>query len=215
VLPWLEKVLPEWLKGLFLHWRPQKKPVFSRTKVDYIYSHFLGQNHVRKGGRKKICRTHFSVTVTNRSDAKYILEELTLWLKIGEKTHRFRLYDEERRKCDVPYTLESHTIYTFSYNAVPEGFTVWPGQYDGTLPFSNKDEMQFYATYRSENGRTHEILIENLRRMRFNPELIANYSFLPCFYDYHRQTYPIRHPPPTTDESHAGHRNPFRLGQAL
>jgi hypothetical protein len=173
VLPWLKKFIPEKLQKVVPDWRPQKKPVFSLLKVDYIYSHFRGQNHVRKGGRKKICRTHCSVTVLNRSDKKYILQELTLWVKIGDKEHPFRLFDEERQKWDVPYTLEPHSIYTFSYNAVPEGFTVWPGHYDGTLPFSGKDKLQFYITYRTERGRTREISVENVRQLRFNPELIA------------------------------------------
>lgn len=173
VLPGLGKLVPEWFKVLIRRWGPQKKPLFSQVNLNYIYSHFRGQNHVRKGGRKKICRTHLSVTVLNRSDEKYTLQELTLWVEIGDKTFRFRLYDEEREKWDVPYTLEPHTIYTLSYNAVPEGFTVWPGHYDGTLLFSTKDKIQFYITYRTENGHTQKIPVENVRQLRFNPELIV------------------------------------------
>jgi hypothetical protein len=167
-------LIPEYLKGLFQRLRPQKKPVFSQVKVDYIYSHFRGQNHVRKGGRKKICHTHLSIMMLNRSDARYILQELTLWVKIGGQTYRFRLYDNECGKWDVPYTLEPHTIYSFSYNAVPVGFRVWPGHYDGTLPFRSKDKMLFYITYRTERGQTQEVTVDNVRKVRFNTGQIVD-----------------------------------------
>lgn len=170
---WLVKQVPDAVKKFLPKW-PHKKPLFTDVHVSYVYSQFRGQNHVRKGGRKKFCHTSLSFTILNRSGSIFVLQDLTLWVSIGTKMHRFNLFDEELNKWGVQYNLEGHKIYTFSYRCVPAGFAAWLGYEDGTLPFSSKDEIEFYCTYQTERGHTERIEVGSVQRLRFNPALIAS-----------------------------------------
>src|SRR5258708_17428057 len=68
------------------------KLLFSKVAGVYRYSHYVGQNHVRYGGEKRIYQADVSLTVFNPSKSDKVIRELTLHCTVNGKEDRFRLF---------------------------------------------------------------------------------------------------------------------------
>jgi hypothetical protein len=155
-------------------WLNHRKLVFTRTKGVIHYSHYIGQNHVREGGFKKIFQAQLSLSVFNPGKKPRVLRELTLTVVVDGRDHCFRLYDHKEKSWEENYTLPPHHVTGLSWDAAPDGYGLSVGWgADGIIPILEVNSINIYLTYLDEHGRHHRISVESVKTQRLPKEQIA------------------------------------------
>ncbi len=152
----------------------QRKLVFTKTKAVVIYSHFVGRNHVREGGQKKLIEGRLSLAVYNPNKKPRIFRDLTLCVTVDNCVHPFGLYDHKARAWDEDYTLAPHHITGLSWDASPKGHGLslrWGAE--GIIPVDDLDSVSLSIKYLDEHGRHHQVPIDSVKIQRIPVEQIA------------------------------------------
>ena len=150
----------------------RRRPDFTRIVGTYQYSHYVGQNHVRQGGEKRIYQAIFSMVAFNPTSQNLAIRDLTLICTINGLEFPFHLYDNTKNGWCRDYNLPEHTVSNFSWVCLPEGHGILPGA-EGILPFEDDDVIAFYFVYLNAKGRCRRIGVDTLRRFRLPVEQIV------------------------------------------
>jgi hypothetical protein len=151
-----------------------RKLLFTGTKGMIHYSHYVGQNHVRAGGQKKIYQAQLSLSVFNPDKNPRVLRELNLTVIVDGRHHSFRLYDTKEQCWEENYTLPAHHVSGLSWHAAPEGHGLsmqWGA--DGIIPIEELDSVGLYLTYLDEHGRRPRVAVDSVKTQRLPKEQIA------------------------------------------
>ena len=164
------KYLENRLENLF-----RSNLVFTKVMGVYHYSHYVGQNHVREGGEKKIYQVSLSLSVFNPSKTDRVIRELTLYSTIEGKAYPFHLFDLEKDDWQENYRVDRVSVSSFRWQAAPEGhgITIWLGA-PGIIPFTDDDTISLHLTYRNEKGRIQQIPLTSRAGHRLPKEQIAS-----------------------------------------
>lgn len=151
-----------------------RKLVFSKVKGIIHYSHYLGQNHTREGGNKKIYQAALSFSVFNPGKNQRVLREVTLNIAIDEKNFLFRLFDTKAQSWEENYSLPARHVTGLSWDAAPEGYglTMRCGA-DGIIPFDDPETARLYFTYLDEYNRLRRVNVDSIKVQRLPKEQIA------------------------------------------
>ena len=160
------------LAGRLLDRLVKHKLVFNKVKGLLMYSHYVGQNHVRTGGETRIYKTAFSLTVFNPAPHPRILLDLKLVCQINGVVHLFDLWDSGVKKWKRDYNLPGNAVTNYSWNGLPEGHGILSGD-PGIIPFSTSDQVEFYFTYLDEKGKACRIDVDGFEKHRLHPNLIT------------------------------------------
>ena len=152
-----------------------RKLVFTKTKAVVLYSHYIGRNHVREGGQKKIFEARLSLAVFNPDKISRILRDITLCVTVDDCFHPFHLYDPKTQSWEVNYTLAPHHITGFSWDAAPEGHGLsfkWGAE--GIIPIEDLDSITLSIKYMDEHGCHRQIAIDSVKIQRLPKEQIVD-----------------------------------------
>jgi hypothetical protein len=151
-----------------------RKLVFSKVKGVIHYSHYIGQNHTREGGEKKIYQAALSFSVFNPGKNQRVLREVTLHITVDEKNHLFRLYDTKAQSWEENYSLPPGHVTGLSWDAAPEGYGLtmrWGA--DGIIPLDDPDTTHLHFTYLDEYNRLRRVNVDLVKVQRLPKEQIA------------------------------------------
>lgn len=144
---------------------------FTGMKGRWFYSHYKGQDHVRQGGTKMIYKAAFDVTIHNPTSIPKTIRQLKVICTLDGVPYPFHLYDQKERNWKGDYNIGPHSVSTFSWEGVPEGYGLLAHD-PGILSFTDESNMQFRFNYINDHGKCLDITISNVERYRLRPEVI-------------------------------------------
>jgi hypothetical protein len=151
-----------------------RKLVFTKTAGVIHYSHYVGQNHVRNGGQKKIYHATLSLTLYNPDKASRSLRDLALYVTVDAQTHPFRLYSSAVNGWQENMTIPPHHVTGCTWDAALEGHGIsiaWGA--DGVIPIEDLDSASLHLSFLNEHGRRRQIPVESVKMRRLPKEQIA------------------------------------------